>query len=115
MRFARGPRMQLARAGERTEVLAGSGEADSLRFNATVLEGAVEGRIEIEDADGPRTAPLHPENLVEGTGLTKIAVCPTRDTAITLVRESGPAPAALIGGGLLLAGAIGWTLLDTFG
>ena len=113
-RKRRAPPTQLARAGERTIILVGDEAVPEVRFRATTLAGDPAGRVEIDTGDPlPRTAELAPEVRLDATGLRSLAVIPEADTAITFLPVERPSsPAYLVLGGVLVAGAVGWTLLD---
>jgi hypothetical protein len=107
------------RAGERTRLIVADKPVPAIRFRATVLDGEPEGRVEIERRGGGalrETAPLAPENLIDGAELAAISVVPVQDSAITLLPLERPAMSpAVIGGMALVAGAIAWTVYDFLG
>jgi len=116
MRRRRTPHVQLARAGERLRLLIGDSPVRTVRFRATVLDGAPAGRIDIETVGGARTEPLAEDNRLEVDGLISLSVVPERDTAVSFVpietRRFNPAAAL---GGLMILVAIGWTLWNAAG
>jgi hypothetical protein len=116
-RKRRAPITQLARAGERTQILTADKPVDEVRFRATVLDGQPAGRIEIDTGDPlPRTAELGPENRLDTTGMKTLAIIPDRDTAITFLNVNRPGSTWVFAGGIVLVGAaVGLTLYDMLG
>lgn len=119
-RRQRTPGTQLLRAGERNRIVMADIPIDEVRFRATVLNGAPSGRVEVERR-GEAEAEMHvqqlgAENRIDASGLIQISVVPEADTAITFlpVNRPGSLP-AVIGGAVLVFGAIGWTALELFG
>lgn len=119
-RRLRQPTTQLARAGQRTTILAAQPDAETVRFRAKVLQGTPTGRLEIERSgeDGivRATQPLAAENEVATEALTALHVIPDHDTAISLkAPRNGSSPGfALLGGAAMLV-AIGLTALEWVG
>lgn len=116
-RRRRAPTTQLARAGERTIILVGDEPVPEIRFRATTLTGEPRGRIEIETGEAlPRTAALVSEVRLDAAGLVRLSVIPEADTAITFLPVERPtSPAYMVLGGVLLLGAVGWTIWDYIG
>ncbi|MEM0987700.1 MAG: hypothetical protein AAGK00_02380 [Pseudomonadota bacterium] len=109
-RRRRAPDTQLARAGERTQLLIGDAPLAEVRFKATVMDGPVTGTVSIETVDGTRTADLTDDNRLDTHGLISLSVVPQRNTAITFVPAQGrPFGAGVVLGGALIIGAIAWT------
>ena len=116
-RRRRAPTTQLARAGERTYILTNDADVKEIRFRATVLDGTPTGRVEIESGKGlPRTQALEPENVIDATGMTRLALVPDKDTAITFTKQYDAGSFwAMIGGMIFVAVAVGWTAWDFLG
>ncbi len=104
------------RAGERTRLIVADKPVPAIRFRATVLDGEPQGRIEVDRNTGdglPDVVQLSRENTIDGADLAAISVIPAQDTAITFLPQQHPARSpALIGGALLVAGALVWTVFD---
>jgi hypothetical protein len=119
-RRQRTPGTQLLRAGERTRVVMADIPIDEVRFRASVLNGTPAGRIEIERS-GETESEMHVqtlghENNIDARGLIQISVVPEADTAITFLPVKRPSSLpAVIGGAVLVFGAIGWTAMELFG
>ena len=113
-RLRRAPTTQLARAGERTLILRADKPVPEVRFRATTLDGTPAGRIEIDTGqDLPLTQALGEENLVPGKGLVSLSIVPQADTAITFLPAERPSNLPMMIGGLIVVfGAIGWTAYD---
>ena len=113
-RLRRAPTTQLARAGERTLVPRADKPVPEVRFRATTLAGPARGRIEIDTGENlPRTQPLAEENVVPGAGLVALSIVPEADTAITFLPAERPSNIPMMIGGLVVVfGALGWTAYD---
>ncbi|MEM7743003.1 MAG: hypothetical protein AAF409_04760 [Pseudomonadota bacterium] len=112
----RAPETQLARAGERTQLLIGNAPIQEIRFKATVLDGDVAGRLSVETVNGTRTEALAEDNRLDAHGLISLSVVPENNTAITFVKpDNRPFSPMVAVGAVLILGAVGWTAWDIVG
>jgi len=116
-RRRRAPGTQLARAGRRTCILTVDTPVPLVRFRASVLDGDPSGQVEA-DRGGPlpQISALREQVEISGADLIAVSVVPDHDTAITFlpVRRADSMP-AMIGGLVLVAAAIGWTVYEFLG
>ena len=115
-RRRRAPTTQLARAGERTQILIGDAPLAQARFTAQVFDGTPRGRIDLETVHGPRTAELTDDNLLDTDGLISLSVVPEQDTAISFRPIERPSnPLIFVTGAALVLGAAAWTAYEFLG